>query len=81
MPAVICAGVEVLTRVKVPNWPGARAVPELFCHMMELKSRMLPQPREFAALVGLEGRLFPKVVQPYQKLLRFTEPVFSKVIV
>ncbi len=78
---MIADGEELLTNVNVAESPGPRAVPELFTHMMEPASSWLPQPSEFAALIGAEGRLSPPVVQPYQKLLRARVPVFVIVIV
>ena len=72
---------ELLTKVNVAEAPGASAVPEPFVHLMELPLRSLLQPSELAAPDGAEGRLFPLVVQPYQKLLRATEPEFRTVIV
>ncbi len=74
-------GEELLTKVNVAESPGAKAVPKPFVHMIELPLSWLPQPSEFDALVGSEGRLFPFVVQPYQKLLRARDPVFVIVIV
>jgi hypothetical protein len=74
-------GEEPLTKVKVAEAPGASAVPELLIHMMELPLRSLPQPREFPASDGSEGRLSPLVVQAYQKLLRTMDPVFFSVMV
>ena len=68
-------GEDVLKKEKVPELPGVNAVPELLTHSMELPTTLLPQPSEFAALLGMEGRLLPLVVQPYQKLLRLPEPV------
>jgi len=78
---VISAGVELLTKVKVAEAPGASAVPELLTHMMELPLTVLAQPNEFPALDGSEDRLSPLVVQPYQRLLRAFVPVFWSVIV
>ena len=78
---VICVGLEVLTKVNVPEAPGANAVPELFCHMMELPSNVLAQPKEFPALDGFDGKLLPPNVQPYQKPFRLKLPVFCRVIV
>jgi len=78
---VIAVGEALLTKVKVAEAPGARAVPELLTHMMELPLTSLPHFTEFAAVEGVEGRLFPVVVQPYQKLLRATLPVFVSVMV
>ena len=77
----MAVGEELLTKVNVAKAPGANAVPELFTHLMELPLSSLPQPGEFAALDGSEGRLSPLVVQPYQKLLRALVPVFWSVIV
>ena len=74
-------GEVMLTKVKVAESPGASAVPELLIHMMELPLSSLTQPSEFPALVGSEERLFPMIVQPYQKLLRDLDPVFFSVIV
>ena len=74
-------GEEVLTKVKLAEAPGASAVPERFIHMMELPLTSLDQLSEFPALDGSEGRLFPIVVQPYQKLLRALVPVFLSVMV
>jgi len=74
-------GGKLLAKVKVAEAPGAKAVPVLLTHSMELPSTALPQPSELAALDGSEGRLSPLVVQPYQKLLRAWEPVFFSVIV
>ena len=73
-------GELLLTKVKVVEDPGARAVPELFVHLMEVPLTSLLQPREFPALDGVEGRLSPLVVHPYQKLLRATDPVFCSVM-
>ena len=81
MPAVISAGVEVLSKVKIPDCPGAKAVPVLFAHMMELPDTVLAQPSKFPGLVGTEGRSFRNCIQPYQKLLRLKAPVFCSVIV
>ena len=78
MPAVISAGVEVLSKVKILDCPGAKAVQVLFAHMMELPDTVLPQPSEFAGLVGVDGRLKTPMVQPYQKLLRVVDPVFCR---
>ena len=77
----MAAGEEALTKVNVAEAPSASAVPELLVHLMELPLRSLLQPSELAALDGTEGRLFPFVVQPYQKLLRALLPVFCSVIV
>ncbi len=74
-------GEELATKVKVADAPGARALPELLIHMMELPSKVLAQLSELAALVGFDGRLFPLVVQPYQKLLSAMAPVLCRVIV
>jgi len=74
-------GEEVLTNVNVAEAPAASAVPVLLIHLMELPLMSLLQPSEFAAVVGSEGKLFPLVVQPYQKLLRALVPVFCSVIV
>ena len=74
-------GESLLTKVKVAEAPGASAVPELLVHLMELPLRPFPQPSEFPALDGSEGKLFPLVVQPYQKLLRARDPVFCSVMV
>ena len=71
----MAAGVEVLKKVNVPVFPGVKAVPELLTHSMELPTTLLPQPSVLAAPLGMEGRLLPLVVQPYQKLLRGVEPV------
>lgn len=74
-------GVDVLTKVKLAELPGANAVPVLFAHMIELASRVLAQPDEFPALLGSDGKLFPLCVQPYQRLFKLVVPVFSSVIV
>ena len=74
-------GEELLTKVNVAEAPDASAVPELFTHLMELPSRLLPHPSELVGLDGSAGRLLPLVVQPYQKLFRATEPVFFRVMV
>jgi len=76
----MAVGVEVLKKKKVPEFPGVNAVPELFTHSMELPTTRLPQPSEFVAPLGMEGRLLPLVVQPYQKLLRLPEPVNGTVL-
>lgn len=74
--------VEVLTKVKLADWPGASAdALVVFCQMMEVPSKVFAQPSELPGLVGLEGRLLPLNVQPYQKLLRSTVPVFCRLIV
>ena len=78
---MICAGVEVLKKVKIPDNPGASAVPVEFIHSMELPDTELAHPRLFPAVVGTEGRLLPLVVQPYQKLLRGVAPVLFSVSV
>ena len=77
----MAAGVDVLAKVKVAEAPGARAVPELLTHMMELASSVLAQPSELLAVDGLEGKLLPLVVQPYQKLLSDTVLVLVNVTV
>ena len=74
-------GEELLTNVKVVEAPGARAVPEPLTHVIELPLKSLAQPSEFPALDGFEGKLFPRVVQPYQKLFSATDPVLCSVIV
>ena len=73
---VIAVGVSGLKKLKVPVWPGASAVPELFCQMMELPAKSLSQPSEFVAVLGLDGRLSPLNVQPYQKPLISVVPLF-----
>ena len=74
-------GEELLTKVKLAEAPGASAVPELLVHLMELPLRALLQPSELPALDGMEGKLLPLSVQPYQKLLSAFVPVFCSVIV
>lgn len=71
----MAAGVAELKKVKLPDWPGIKAVPEPFTHLMEFPETTSPQPSEFAGLAGTAGKLLPLVVQPYQKLLRAVEPV------
>ena len=78
---MIAVGEELLTKVKVVEAPGARAVPELLTHWMELPSTVLAQPSELAAPDGAEGRSNTPGVQPYQRLLRALVPVFCSVIV
>ena len=77
----MAVGEELLTKVKVAEAPGASAEPELLTHLMELPLSVLAQPNELLAPDGAEGRLFPLVVQPYQKLLRAADPVFVNVMV
>jgi hypothetical protein len=74
-------GEEPLAKVKVADAPGASAVPVALTHLIELPLRLLPQPSEFPALDGSDGKLLPPWVQPYQKLFSAREPVFRSVIV
>ena len=74
-------GEELLAKVKLAEAPGARGVPELFVHSMELPLMALLQPSELPALDGTEGKLLPLSVQPYQKLLSAFVPVFCSVII
>lgn len=77
----MAVGDDELTKVNVADLSGARAVPELFTHITELPSGLLPQPREFPSVPGSDGRLLPESVQPYQKLFRSVVPLLNNVIV
>ena len=77
----MAVGVEVLKKKKVPELPRVNAVPELLIHSMELPTTVLPQFSVLVAPLGMEGRLLPLVVQPYQKLLRLPELVNETVLV
>ncbi len=78
---MIATGVELLTNVNVADAPAASAVPELFTHLIEFPLTAFPHPSELLAVVGTDGRLFPPVVHPYQKLFKATVPVLVSVIV
>jgi hypothetical protein len=77
----MAAGVEALKKVKLPDCPGANGMSELFPHMMEFPLKVLIQLSEFPAALGLDGRLLPLNVQPYQKLWRLKVPVLCNVMV
>ena len=74
-------GVAVLKKVNVPDCPLFKVVPELFTHSMEFPDTEFPQPNVLPAVVGTDGRLFPVVVQPYQKLFKAVPPVSVNIIV
>ena len=78
---VIAVGVAVLKKVNVPDCPLFKVVPELFTHSMEFPDTEFPQPNVLPAVVGTDGRLFPVVVQPYQKLFKAVPPVSVNIIV
>jgi hypothetical protein len=80
VPVVICARVEVLSKVKVSELPAAIAFAAVPWNWMELPPLVAAdQPEVENGTVGVEGRSLPPGIHPYHTPSIGTPPVSDTV--